>query len=356
MARKYDRFELTQTQQTYLEQQLATVSRSFALVVPTLEVPLRYHLAIAYLLCRVVDNIEDCGQPYAWQKQRYSEFMRILHDPHHGIEVLTLWEGEAWPALSENETRLMGVMDGLPLWEVYAQMPQGAREIVQHWASAMAQGMSQLGDPEQRPFFVRRQGIQVIATAADYDDYCYYVAGTVGHLATELVIRHYQLAEDIGQALRTYAESCGRSLQKTNIVKDFVEDLTRDICYLPDTWLTKVNYTPLDLRGAAPDWKAMVFADVLNELRSATNYLMMLPYSAPGYRRASLLCLLPAYQTILFASQRHESLFTAEHKVKISRLTMVQCLADSQAMLYDNKSILRYSQRLENEIDSQFGL
>ena len=87
----------------------------------------------------------------------------------------------------------------------------------------MAQGMSQLGDPDQRPFFVTRQGIEVIATATDYDHYCYYVAGTVGHLATELVIRHYELTEDIARQLRPHAESCGRSLQKTNIVKDFAE-------------------------------------------------------------------------------------------------------------------------------------
>ncbi len=113
----------------------------------------------------------------------------------------------------------------------------------------MAQGMSQLGDPAQQPYFVRRQGIDVLATATDYDDYCYYVAGTVGHLATELVIRQYQLADDVAHALRPYAESCGRSLQKTNIVKDFAKDLTRNICYLPDSWLSMVSYAPLALQG-----------------------------------------------------------------------------------------------------------
>ncbi len=100
----------------------------------------------------------------------------------------------------------------------------------------------------------------------------------------------------------------------------------------------------------------MVVANVLEELRAATQYLLVLPYRASGYRRASLLCLLPAYQTLLVAARQQEKLFTPEHKFKISRLTMVQCIADAQAMLDDNQSIVRYGQRLENEINKQFGL
>ena len=98
----------------------------------------------------------------------------------------------------------------------------------------------------------------------------------------------------------------------------------------------------------------MVLADVVDELRAATDYLLALPYRASGYRRASLLCLLPSYQTILLAAQRQENLFTPQHQFKISRLTMGQCLADSQKMLHDNEAILRYSRRLENQIRHQF--
>ena len=89
---------------------------------------------------------------------------------------------------------------------------------------------------------------------------------------------------------------------------------------------------------------------MLEELREATDYLLALPYNAPGYRRASLLCLLPAYQTFFLAAQRQEILFTPEHQIKISHPTMAQCLADSQAMLMTTNAIQRYSQRLEDEI------
>jgi hypothetical protein len=133
-------------------------------------------------------------------------------------------------------------------------------------------------------------------------------------------------------------------------------DLTRGICYLPDAWMRKADYAPLALRGAAPEWKAMVLRDVLAELREATDYVLALPYSARGYRHASLLCLLPAYQTIYLAAQRQEILYTHEHKIKISRPTMVRCVADSQALLFDNGSIRRYSQAAEDSIYEQFDL
>ena len=356
MSPMFDVFDSMSARATYLEQHLGNVSRSFALVIPFLEMPLRQYLATAYLLCRVVDNIEDCTQPSAWKQQRFEEFSQLLRNPRHASTVLSDWQNESWPALSDNERRLMGVTDGLGLWQIYAEIPQSTREIVQRWTSAMAQGMSQLDDAEAHPFFIRHERLVVLEAEADYNEYCYIAAGTVGHLATELVIDQYQLSEDVAQTLHALAEACGRGMQKTNIIKDFVVDLTRGICYLPNTWMREAEYAPLALRGAAPAWQAIVLEDVLNEFRAATDYVLALPYSAQGYRRASLLCLLPAYQTIYLAAQRQEMLFTPEHSIKISRPTMARCVASSQALLSDNGAIRRYSQAVEHKIHQQFDL
>lgn len=349
-----DTFEPSANQQNYLAQQLDAVSRSFALVIPFLETPLRHYLATAYLLCRVVDNIEDCGREYVWKEARFEDFSNLLQEPHRASDVLSNWERESWPDLTNAESRMMSTTDGLELWEIYEQIPDSARVIVRHWVQEMAQGMNKLSDPTERPFLVRRNGVQILETESDYNDYCYYVAGTVGQLATELVINQYDLSDASAQTLRSHAEACGRALQKTNIVKDFSEDLARGICYLPKAWLQAVDYSPLELRGAPPEWKAMVLTNVLEELREATDYLLALPNTAAGYRQASLLCLLPAYQTILLAARRQDSLFTTDHQIKISRPTMAQCIADSQAMLSDNASIRQYSLRIEDEIQNQF--
>src|SRR3954447_22323803 len=90
----------------YLEKHLGNVSRSFAIVIPFLEMPLRHYLATAYLLCRVLDNIEDCAQPVTWKQQRFAEFAQLLSNPLDASAILSRWQGESWPALSDHEQRL----------------------------------------------------------------------------------------------------------------------------------------------------------------------------------------------------------------------------------------------------------
>jgi farnesyl-diphosphate farnesyltransferase len=347
-------FSPTLAQKKYLDIFMNKVSRSFAILIPFLEEPLNYFLATSYLLCRVVDNIEDCQQPAVWKKRRFTEFSQLLKEPSLAADILARWQQQAWPGLTSDEQKLMGLQHGAPLWQIYQSIPAETRQIIEYWTATMARGMSQLEDPDQSPQFIQRQGVQVLATEEDYNHYCYYVAGTVGHLSTELVISHYRLDDTVAAGLLADCEACGRGLQKTNIVKDFAKDLKRRISYLPNTWLSEANYTPLALAGANPTWVRKVLQNVVLELRDATAYLLTLPYRASGYRMASLLCLLPAYQTLLLAAEQQEQLFTPQHQVKISRLTMGRCLLDARSMVNDNAAIERYSRQLEQTIDAAF--
>jgi farnesyl-diphosphate farnesyltransferase len=348
-------FRLTSAQKKYLEQQLDKVSRSFALVIPFIEPPVRDYLATAYLLCRVADNIEDCAEPHAWKQARFEEFQQMLDAPQAAARTLGAWEQCAWPGLRADERQMMGAGLGLPLWQIYAAIPDPVRAHVSHWIGVMATGMSRLGDGDQPPTFVRRQGIDVLATELDYNAYCYYVAGTVGALASELIIQEYELPAAAAATLQARADACGRSLQKTNIVKDFAEDVRRGVCYLPDTWLHAVDHAPLVLQGADLPWKARVIGNVLAELRDAVEYVLALPPKAQGYRRASLLCLFSSYHTMLAAAQRHTTLFTAAHQVKISRATMVQCMSDAGKLLRDDQAIRRYCLQMADEVHARIG-
>jgi phytoene/squalene synthetase len=85
-------FRLTSTQRKYLGQQLDAVSRSFAILIPYIDPPVRHYLAVAYLLCRVADNIEDCGQPHSWRKEHFEEFLRVLREPRLAAGQLADWE------------------------------------------------------------------------------------------------------------------------------------------------------------------------------------------------------------------------------------------------------------------------
>jgi farnesyl-diphosphate farnesyltransferase len=346
------KLELTAAEEKYLDDTMNKVSRSFALVVLSLEEPLNTTMAAAYLICRVVDNIEDCAQPFPWKKQRFQEFHQLIEKPASAPQILAVWSQESWPGLTQDESDMMGQVRGSILWEIYAKIPEGSRSIIGRWASEMADGMLRVEDPDQHPLLENRGGVRVLATESDYNEYCFYVAGTVGHMATELVVAHYGLAEDVAARLLATCEACARGLQKTNILKGFAEDLGRGISYLPYTWHREADYAPLSLAGAPVEWKKKVIDDVVRELHDATEYVVALPYDAAGYRMASLMSLLPAYQTLLLAAKRHDTLFTPEHHVKISRATMAKCQWDAHSMLTDNDAVRRYGRRLEGEIDA----
>ena len=248
----------------------------------------------------------------------------------------------------------MGVEHGLGLWEIYAHFPGSTKSIIERWVSAMIEGMKHLEDSEHPPEWVRHNGVQVLSDEVDYDRYCYFVAGTVGYMASELVVDFYRLPGSVADRLLDTCEACGRGLQKTNIIKDFPKDLGRGVSYLPERWMREVDNSPLELHGAPTQWKRMVLDNVMGELRTSVDYVLALPYSAAGYRMASLLCLLPAYQTLLLAAQHHESLFTNDHRVKISRETLAQCMLDAQSMVTDNQAILQYSRIIESAVNASF--
>jgi hypothetical protein len=98
----------------------------------------------------------------------------------------------------------------------------------------------------------------------------------------------------------------------------------------------------------------MVLMDVLIELHDFVSYITALPMKAAGYRVGSLLCVLPAYQTILKAVQSHNKLFTSEHDIKIPRLTFYHCLRDARSIASSNNAIMRYRDEIEGRVDDVF--
>lgn len=340
-------FSLTKLQKKYLNDYMNKVSRSFALVTPCFEYPLNYFTSTAYLICRVVDNIEDCSQPLDWKRSRFSEFKELLKDPAQSREILNIWKNEDWPGLTPDERRMMSHEEGLPLWQIYSLIPDAPRSAIGRWSLEMARGMENAEDPDSEPLFVTHGEVRLLAREQDYNQYCYFVAGTVGNMITDLAIDHYCLDDEEASPLLNLSEACGRGLQKTNIVKDFVHDLERGVCYLPDIRMQSAMYTPLNLTGAPLSWKQDVLGDVFDELKDFFSYIQALPYRAKGYRLASLLCVLPACQTIWKAACNQDKLFTPDHDIKISRVTFYRCIHDARAMAASNEAIMLYSQKME---------
>ena len=182
---------LSGAQRAYLDHYMHKVSRSFALVAPEVDTPLNDYLAAAYLICRVVDNIEDAEQTFAWRQERFQEFTALLEDPRRAAAVLSVWDGVSWPGLGDDEVSMMTSRDGETLWQIYSRIPPSYRASIHRWAAEMAAGMQRSGDPHTDDFFTARGAVRLPRTAADYDQYCFYVAGTVGRMITELASPAY---------------------------------------------------------------------------------------------------------------------------------------------------------------------
>jgi farnesyl-diphosphate farnesyltransferase len=343
-------------QKNYLATYMKGVSRSFSLVAPEVEPPLDGYLAVAYLICRVVDNIEDTLQPFEWRQARFAEFHALLDDPQAAAPLLNAWDLFEWPGLTDTENELMTSKDGLMLWKIYAQISERFQSPIRYWASVMAFGMERSSNPYTSDYFFNHGDFRLPIQESDFDLYCFYVAGTVGRMITELAVLSYGVDDDKAQILTRGSDACGRALQKTNIVKDFANDLHRGACFLPGEWLQEVDFAPLKLNGAPTSWKAKVLLNVVQELEASVGYVEALPEQALGYRRAGLLMMLPAYETILQAAQRLDDLFTPHHKVKISRTKMGQCVLRARDMAADIQAIHAYSDRMARKIKSELGV
>lgn len=335
-------FVITSEERAYIASSLNAVSRSFALVIPMLEEPLDTCVGIAYLLCRVCDNIEDCKQPFSWKQERFREFRELLAEPQAAHKVLRSWSNADWMGLREDERLMMSEQGGLMLWELFARMPQEYASIIARWADEMAEGMERLLAPAPNDLVEVRRGIHILRDLPAFDLYCYYVAGTVGRMCTELIVQFYTLDEATIDILNHHCEAFGRALQKTNIFKDFAEDLSRGVCYFPLSWMEQVNEVPLAHEGSSDDWTREVIEHIWGEVDQAVDYILALPYHAKGYRQFCLRAVLPAYETLLLSTDLMDSLFTSRHAVKISRAQMMECLQWAAEMDTNNTRLLEH--------------
>ena len=332
----------------YLQNALNRVARTFAILPPFVDAILADIMSLAYLVCRVVDSIEDCYQPFEWKQKRFAEVQQLLKTPGLAQEILTSWSGLEWPGLNDDEQALMRLDGGFELWKIYAIIPRTFQEIIRRWATEMAVGMENTLNPALTPYAVQVGPVTVLSQSKDYNEYCYYVAGTVGHLQTELLEAFYGFSEDVVKKLKTHCLAFGLGLQKTNIVKDFLDDFNRGICYIPNTWLAEVQHKPFQAKGATIDWITFVLSDIKSALDEAAEYIGALPYQIKGVRQATLMCLLPAYKTILLAAEKSQTLFTKEHHIKISRMTLASCFEDAQLLAEDNQLLWKYREDVDD--------
>lgn len=122
-----------------------------------------------------------------------------------------------------------------------------------------------------------------INTLADFDLYCHYVAGIVGEGLSALFSASGKEREDLGHML-TLSNSMGLMLQKTNIMRDFREDLEDGRFFWPrEIWSKYANDPKAFYMKQDPEQqKKALFAlsemilDALSHATDCLDYLSLL--------------------------------------------------------------------------------
>ena len=156
----------------------------------------------------------------------------------------------------------------------------------------------------------------------DMDSYCYYVAGVVGEMLTELFCDYSSAINRHYDEMMQLAVSFGQGLQMTNILKDIWDDQKRNMCWLPQSVLENYGVrlddeTPLQNGKEFQQALGHLIGVARGHLDNALSYTLLLPGHEVGTRRFCLWALGMAVLTLRKINSHRA--FTSGEEVKITR-------------------------------------
>jgi len=320
----------------YCEQALVEVSRTFSKPIELLPRTLRVALTCGYLLCRVVDTVEDHEQLDNRERDAlFSSFIAVL-DGAQSPESFSAH----FAAFTDDDPALRLVQSLSRVMNVFQSQDADTRRVSISWLSEMANGM-RLYCRRDRP-----GALTVINSVADLERYCYFVAGTVGHLITDLFASFMgSTGSALEPDLRARCESFGIGLQLVNILKDVTEDFARNRCYVPRQLCQIEGFAREDLlaiehRAQAHRALSPIFERAGEHLGKAFEYVLLIPAEQVGLR---LFCLLPLWMALetLVLAIGNDAVLIADRPVKISRETVGDLIEDCLRHASDDAALRR---------------
>jgi len=321
---------------SFCRESLYAVSRTFSKPIQMLPGKLEVAVTLGYLLCRVADTVEDHPNvPGPKKDMLFGRLLDVLERgaPPRGFALAfdEIPGDDAELSLARNLPRVM---------RVFWSLPEPMQAIVSRWVAEMSRGMSLYTHRE-----VGEDGFVALYTPEDLERYCYYVAGTVGHMLTELFaleLGEGLSAHQLGE-LRRHAESFGAGLQLVNILKDVTDDRERRWSFVPRSSCERVGLTIETLTD--PDQRKLahlavepLFEIAEKRLSKALNYALTIP---PEHKGIRLFCLLPLWMAALTLvhARGHDAMFEVGEEVKISREAVENVITECMLNVADDAAL-----------------
>ena len=330
---------------TWCETMLPRVSRTFALCIRFLPDDLRRSVLLSYLLCRVADTLEDAPELDIASKQNLLDlFACALDDPAVDLAPLSMIlpsRDDADICLTRQADRIVALLQ---------VQPEPVRAAVVPWVREMCRGMAEFAvrTPRIVGAGVALRGLE---TEADLDRYCYFVAGTVGHLLTALfAAQRPRISPEAAQRLDALAEDFGAGLQMVNIIVDVAKDRQRGVSYVPESVCDAAGLAVVDLLEPAQRPRAQAALRQLvrrarQRLDRARQYCLLMPRSEYQIR---LFCVIPYYLALrtLRAVEADVGYPAAGQRIKVGRSAVYRTVAAARVCAASNHLLSVYAWRL----------
>jgi farnesyl-diphosphate farnesyltransferase len=327
----------------FCEELLPQVSRTFALSIEALPEPTREYVRVAYLLCRILDTVEDATDvPLADRESLFDCFNGLLGSVDQDAREFE----EAASVLGGEESFDVQLCRGASaVVRRYRSFPPEIRECLQGPILEMSDGMRS---------YVRRfatHGQHRISSTEDLEEYCYFVAGTVGKLLTGLFLARCPLPSEVAARLHEHKVSFGLGLQLVNILKDVADDLERGACFLPLDLLEERGVSPQDVllpenRGAVMDIVEGLIERAQIHLDAAKRYVLCWPVEE-GYpiRVFTLVPLALACASLSMVRRGGAQVLMPGENPKVSREFVMSVLSEVDGAARDDEKLVLLLER-----------
>jgi farnesyl-diphosphate farnesyltransferase len=212
-----NKVDLADPDTKFCDDMLGKVSRSFAAVIRQLPKGLCADIMIFYLALRALDTIEDDMEAF---KGNEEEKLRLLNNFYREALVTDNW---TMSGVGEGDEALLLEQYGKCV-TVFKKLSTGSQEIIADITRRMGEGMA---------IYVHKDLGQGTVKVSDYDKYCHYVAGLVGEGLSRLFTCTGYESPKIAEVSTTKANTMGLFLQKTNIIRDYLEDYVDGRAFWP---------------------------------------------------------------------------------------------------------------------------
>jgi farnesyl-diphosphate farnesyltransferase len=211
----------------FCDEILCKVSRSFASVIRQLPDEMLVDVLIFYLVLRALDTVEDDMTYFPTAEAKIATLLSFhktaLVDP-------------AWSMMGCGMGDERRLLEEFPrCHSIFASLPESSRRVIADITCRMATGMAE---------FVTKDLMQGTEDVAQYNRYCHFVAGLVGEGLSRLFVSSgLEKPSLVGCELLHLSDQMGLFLQKTNIIRDYLEDYVDGRAFWPRSVWKKYSAT-----------------------------------------------------------------------------------------------------------------